>query len=58
MRLGFWEIVPVLVLALLIFGPNKLPQLGSSIAQFFKNFKSGIKDVEKEKKEFEASLKL
>jgi len=42
MRLGFGEIVIVLVLALLIFGPSKLPQLGSSLGQAIKNFKKGL----------------
>ena len=51
MRLGGWEIVAVLLVALLIFGPSKLPQLGKSLAQFLKNFKGEIKEVKKETQE-------
>ena len=47
MRLGPWEIAAVVAVALLIFGPSKLPKLGSSVAEFFKNFKKGVKEIEK-----------
>lgn len=42
MRLGFGEIVVVLALALLFFGPSKLPQLGASLGQAIKGFKRGL----------------
>jgi sec-independent protein translocase protein TatA len=42
MRLGFGEILVVLVLALLFFGPSKLPQLGSSLGQALRGFKKGL----------------
>ena len=42
MRLGFGEILVVLALALLFFGPSKLPQLGSSLGQAIKSFKKGL----------------
>ena len=45
MRLGFGEIVVVLVLALLFFGPSKLPQLGSSLGQALKSFKKGLNSL-------------
>ncbi len=48
MRLGPWEIAAILAVALLIFGPSKLPSLGKGLAEFFKNFKKGVKEVEKE----------
>lgn len=48
MRLGPWEIAAVVVVVLLIFGPSKLPSLGKGLADFFKNFKKGVKEVEKE----------
>lgn len=56
MRLGPWEIAAVLALVLLIFGANKLPALGKGMAEFFKNFKKGIKDVEKETDEIKKSV--
>lgn len=51
MRLGPWEIAAILAVALLIFGPSKLPSLGKGLAEFFKNFKKGVKEVEKETEE-------
>ncbi len=46
MRLGFGEIVVVLALALLFFGPSKLPQLGASLGQAIKGFKKGLNESE------------
>jgi len=45
MRFGFGEIVVVLALALLFFGPSKLPQLGSSLGQALKSFKKGLNSL-------------
>jgi sec-independent protein translocase protein TatA len=42
MRLGMGEIVVVLALALLFFGPSKLPQLGASLGSAIKGFKKAI----------------
>ena len=44
MRLGFGEILVILALALLFFGPSKLPQLGNSLGQAIKGFKKGLND--------------
>ncbi|MDX1918788.1 MAG: twin-arginine translocase TatA/TatE family subunit [Candidatus Caenarcaniphilales bacterium] len=38
-NLGFPEIVVLLVIALLIFGPKKLPELGKSLGDAIQNFK-------------------
>ncbi|HTO96553.1 MAG TPA: twin-arginine translocase TatA/TatE family subunit [Myxococcales bacterium] len=48
MRLGFGEIVVVLALALLFFGPSKLPQLGSSLGQAIKSFKKGLSSIQED----------
>ena len=53
MRLGMGEIIVVLALALLFFGPSKLPQLGASLGSAIKGFKkavSGGDEPEEEKK--------
>jgi len=53
MRLGMGEIVVVLALALLFFGPSKLPQLGSSLGSAIKGFEKalgGADEPETEKK--------
>jgi sec-independent protein translocase protein TatA len=46
MRLGFGEILVILALALLFFGPSKLPQLGASLGQAIKGFKKGLNDAD------------
>jgi sec-independent protein translocase protein TatA len=43
--IGPWEIAIVLVLALLIFGPRKLPELGSSLGRSINGFKKGLKET-------------
>ena len=40
--LGITEIVIILAVVLLVFGPSKLPQLGKSIGGAIKNFKGAI----------------
>ena len=51
MRLGFGEILVILALALLFFGPSKLPQLGSSLGNAIRSFKKGLSEPEKDEKE-------
>ena len=43
-RVGLPELVVILVIVILIFGANKLPQLGRGIGSAIKNFKEGMKD--------------
>jgi sec-independent protein translocase protein TatA len=45
MRLGMGEILVILALALLFFGPSKLPQLGASLGQAIKGFKKGLSEI-------------
>jgi sec-independent protein translocase protein TatA len=51
MRLGFGEILVILALALLFFGPSKLPQLGASLGQAIRGFKKGLSETEEDKTE-------
>ena len=44
--LGHWEIIVLLVVVLLIFGPSQLPKLAKGIGKSIQSFKSGIKDAE------------
>ena len=45
-KLGVPELVVLLVIALLIFGPSKLSELGKGLGEGIKNFKSAVKDGE------------
>jgi sec-independent protein translocase protein TatA len=46
--IGPWEIALVLVVVLLVFGPKKLPELGSSLGRSITGFKKGLKDTKDE----------
>lgn len=39
------ELIIVLVVALLIFGPKKLPEMGSAIGKSIKEFKKGMNEL-------------
>jgi sec-independent protein translocase protein TatA len=43
--LGGWEIVLVVAIALLVFGPKKLPELGSSLGKSITGFRKGLKET-------------
>jgi len=47
MPFGFhWvELIPLVLIALLIFGPKKLPELGSSICKTIKEFQKSMREV-------------
>ncbi|HLO02119.1 MAG TPA: twin-arginine translocase TatA/TatE family subunit [Symbiobacteriaceae bacterium] len=45
-RLGPMEILLILAVALLIFGPSKLPQLGRSVGESLREFKRSMKGEE------------
>jgi sec-independent protein translocase protein TatA len=49
-KLGLPEILVILAIALLIFGPGKLADLGKGLGEGIKNFKSSMKDGEEDKK--------
>ena len=40
------ELLVILVIVVLIFGANRLPQLGKGVGSAIKNFKDGMKDEE------------
>ena len=58
--LGVPELMVILVIALVIFGPSKLPQIGSGLGKAIRDFKKGVtegtdddssKETKKESKE-------
>ena len=44
MGLRLPELLIILVIVLLIFGANRLPQLAKGVGQSIRNFKDGMKD--------------
>jgi len=47
-KLGLPELLLIMAIALLIFGPGKLAELGKGMGEGIKNFKSAVKDGERE----------
>ena len=43
-RIGLPELLIIFVIVMIIFGANRLPQLGRGIGSAIKNFKDGLKD--------------
>ncbi|MGM0397294.1 MAG: twin-arginine translocase TatA/TatE family subunit, partial [Bacillota bacterium] len=40
-RIGMPELILILAIALVIFGPSKLPEIGKSLGKALKEFKAG-----------------
>jgi sec-independent protein translocase protein TatA len=47
-HLGATELIIILVIVILIFGVNKIPQLGKGLGEGIRNFKSSLKAAEEE----------
>ncbi|MBI5481772.1 MAG: twin-arginine translocase TatA/TatE family subunit [Deltaproteobacteria bacterium] len=43
MHLGFYELLVILAIVVLLFGGTKLPQLGQALGRAVKGLKSGLK---------------
>ncbi|MCJ7807068.1 MAG: twin-arginine translocase TatA/TatE family subunit [Clostridia bacterium] len=44
-KIGLWEILLILAVALIIFGPSKLPELGRSIGNGLKEFRKATREL-------------
>lgn len=44
-KLGIWELVLILVIVLVIFGPKKLPEIGKSLGRGLREFKHATKGM-------------
>lgn len=51
MKLGFWEIMVILIVALLVIGPDKLPYYTKKLGVALKEFRKVSADVTKEVRE-------
>ncbi|WP_227763599.1 twin-arginine translocase TatA/TatE family subunit [Zhaonella formicivorans] len=49
--IGPWELILILGIALIIFGPGKLPEVGKAIGKSFREFKNAASDVTEQVKE-------
>ena len=45
---GFWELVIIAVLVLLLFGPSRLPEMARSLSQAVREFRRGLNDVSRD----------
>lgn len=41
-NIGVWEILVVLIIALVIFGPKRLPELGRSLGKGIREFRGSL----------------
>lgn len=57
MKMGIWELLIVLAIALLIFGPKALPKLGKAMGKTIGNFKKGLSEDDEEDDEEEEPKK-
>lgn len=48
--LGFPELAVILVIALVVFGPSKLPSLGKSLGEAIRGFKKGLEEDQSSEK--------
>jgi len=56
MNIGVPGLILILLIALIVFGPAKLPQLGRAVGETLKEFKSSTKEIVDEvTEEFELS---
>ncbi len=60
MDFSLWQIAIVLVIALIVFGPKRLPELGKSLGTGMREFKDSItgNDDDDEKAEQQAKLEV
>jgi len=48
MNLGMSEILIILVIVLILFGPKKLPELARGLGQSIREFKKGASEIKQE----------
>lgn len=56
-NIGLPELLVILVIAFLIFGAKRLPELGSGLGKAIRSFNKGLKGDEKDEQKDDASSK-
>ena len=56
--IGMPEMIVILVIALIIFGPGKLPELGGTIGKAIRGFKKAIDEPEEKSGETSEARKI
>jgi sec-independent protein translocase protein TatA len=57
MKIGTLELVIILAVVIIIFGPTQIPKLTKMFGKSVKNFKEGLEETEEEAPESEAPKK-
>jgi sec-independent protein translocase protein TatA len=52
--IGPWELILVLIVALLVFGPKRLPEMGKSLGKGMREFKESISGEDKDHESHDA----
>jgi sec-independent protein translocase protein TatA len=56
-QLGFQELMVILLIVIVIFGANKIPQLGKGLGEGIKNFKASMREAQQEPEKKEPEKK-
>ena len=46
MPIGPWELIVILIIALLVFGPKRLPDMGRSLGKAIQEFRNAGKEIQ------------
>ena len=55
--LGVPELVIILIVALIVFGPGKLPEIGSALGRGIRDFKKSFEGADEDVKKVETETK-
>ena len=56
--LSIWELLIILAIVILVFGPSRLKTIGADLGNAIKGFRTAVKDDESESVESKASEKV
>ena len=56
MSLGFWEIVLIVVVVLVLFGPKRIPELARAVGRASYEYKKANETIQKEANELKEEL--